>query len=613
MCGIVGIVAFKGSIQEHQLLQAAGSLQHRGPDYKAHWVSSNKKIAFAHQRLSIIDTRSCSHQPFHYADRYVIVYNGEIYNYRELKKELQGKGFLFHTESDTEVVAAAYQAYGKDCVHHFDGAFAFAIWDEQEQKLFAARDRFGEKPFFYFIDSEQLLFASEMKALWKAGVPTDVNQAMLYNFLTIGYTANPTDPQETFYQHIFKLPAASYLEYDGKDVVIEKYWLPYLKEKKDVSEKEALEQFKALLSTSVNKRLRSDVAVGTSLSGGLDSSTIVALCADQKEASQYSHKCFTATFPHFEKDEEAYAAQVARQFGLQHITVPITEDHLLQQMDRVMYHQEEPIGSASTLAQFKVYEAAKAEGVTVLLDGQGADEVLAGYHKYYKWYWQQLYRQKKLGKSGELAAARSLGATEPFNLKNKIAALFPEFAAAMLQTSKAKKATQLPHLNADFVQLHKKNFYYSLPTHPDLNGALFYNTFVYGLEELLRMADRNSMAHSVEVRLPFLNHNLVEFLFSLPPHFKIQNGWTKWLLRKSMEEALPKEIVWRKDKVGFEPPQLKWMQQPAIKERIMAGKKVLVENGILTSSALQSYLPHGANAANAFDWRCWTASYLFTH
>lgn len=613
MCGIAGMVALKGSVNEHQLLQAAASLKHRGPDHKAHWISGNKKIAFAHQRLSIIDTRSCSHQPFHYANRYVIIYNGEIYNYRELKKELKAKGFLFNTESDTEVVAAAYKAYGKDCVQYFDGAFAFAIWDEEEQKLFAARDRFGEKPFFYYLDSEILLFASEMKALWQAGAPTDVNSAMLYNFLTIGYTANPADPQETFYQHIFKLPAASYLEYDGKEVAIEKYWITYLKEKTDVSEKEVLEEFTSLLATSVNKRLRSDVPVGTSLSGGLDSSTIVALCAAQKEAAQYSHKCFTATFPHFEKNEEAYAAQVARQFGLRHITVPITEDHLLQQMDRVMYHQEEPIGSASTLAQFKVYEAAKAEGVTVLLDGQGADEVLGGYHKYYKWYWQQLYRQRTLGKSGELAAARSLGATEPFNLKNKLAALFPEFAAAMLQTSKAKKAGRLPNLDREFVQLQKKNFYYSLPTHPDLNGALFYNTFVYGLEELLRMADRNSMAHSVEVRLPFLNYELVEFLFSLPPHFKIRNGWTKWLLRKSMEGVLPDAIVWRKDKVGFEPPQLKWMQLPAVKERIIAGKKVLVENGVLSAAALQSYQPHGANEADAFDWRCYSASYLFRH
>ncbi len=615
MCGIVGVVMKKGRINERQLLRASDSIHHRGPNHNANWISGHKKVAFAHQRLSIIDTRSCSHQPFQYAERYVIIYNGEIYNYLELKKSLKAKGFSFNTESDTEVVAAAYQAYGKDCVHHFDGAFAFAIWDEVEQKLFAARDRFGEKPFFYYLDNEKLLFASEMKALWKAGAPTDVNRAMLYNFFTVGYTANPGNPEETFYQFIFKLPAASFLEYDlaGNIRVLEKYWQPELKERSDVSEAEAIEQFKQMLTESVRKRLRSDVAIGTSLSGGLDSSTIVALCAAQKETGQYSHKCFTAAFPHFDKDEREQAARVAEKFCLQHIIVTVTEGDLLQQMDELMYHQEEPVGSASSLAQYKVYEAAKANGVTVLLDGQGADEILAGYHKYYKWYWQELYRQKTLSKSGELKAARRLGVQEPFTIKNKMAALFPEFAAAMLQTGKAKNAAKLPGFDANFARSYKKSLYYSLPTYPDLNGTLFYNTFVNGLEDLLRMADRNSMAHGVEVRLPFLNHQMVEFLFTLPPNYKIHKGWTKWLLRKSMEDELPKEIVWRKDKVGFEPPQLKWMHNPAIKERIISSKKILVEQGILSAKAQQHYQPHSANSTDAFDWRCWTASYLFRH
>lgn len=615
MCGIVGMAKYKGGIDESLLQSAAGTLLHRGPDHKAHWISTQKNVAFAHQRLSIIDTRSCAHQPLHYAGRYVIIFNGEIYNYRELKVTLQAKGFLFNTESDTEVVAAAYQAYGKDCVQHFDGAFAFAIWDEEEQKLFAARDRFGEKPFFYFYNSQQFFFASEIKALWQAGIPKEVNIAMLYNFLTIGYTGNPANPAETFYQHIDKLPAASFLEYKAADheLLIEKYWQPDFPENNTISEQEAIAQFKSLLTESVTKRLRSDVPVGTSLSGGLDSSAIVALCAGQKEASQYSHKCFTAVFPGFDKSEEAFAAQVAKQYNLQHITVAVSATDLLQQMDRLMYHQEEPIASGSALAQYKVYEAAKAAGVTVLLDGQGADEVLAGYHKYYKWYWQQLYRQKSLGKSGELAAARSQGVQEPFGVKNKLAALLPHFAGAMLQTGKAKKAARHPYLHPQFTQLHKNNLYYSLPAHPDLNGALYYNTFVYGLEELLRMADRNSMAHSVEVRLPFLNHQLVQFLFTLPPHFKIKGCWTKWLLRKSMEAELPTAIVWRKDKVGFEPPQLQWMQEPAIKERIIAGKEILATHGILSPAAVQAYKPHHAHEGDAFDWRCWSASYLFGH
>ena len=614
MCGIVGIAVHKGRISQAHLQNAASNLHHRGPDHNAHWVSRNKKIAFAHQRLSIIDTRSCAHQPLHYANRYVIIYNGEIYNYPELKKALQAKGLTFFTESDTEVIAAAYHAYGKACVHHFDGAFAFAIWDEQEQKLFAARDRFGEKPFFFFYDQDRFCFASEMKALWQVGVSKEVNRALLYNFLTIGYTANPADPNETFYQYIYKLPAASLLEYNGArhQVEIEKYWMPQAEENTNISEREAIAQLRELLSQSVHNRLRSDVLVGSSLSGGLDSSAIVAHCA-QNSAAQYSHQCFTATFAGFEKNEQAYAAKVAKSFGLQHNIIPVGENDLLQQMDALMYHQEEPIGSASSLAQYKVYAAAKAAGITVLLDGQGADEVLAGYHKYYKWYWQQLYRQRKLKRSGELEAARAIGVQEGFGLKNKLAALLPDYAAAMLQSSKAKTAARHPYLDTEFATCYKRNLYYTLPTQHHLNGVLYYNTFVNGLEELLRIADRNSMANSVEVRLPFLNHQLVEFLFTLPPHFKIHQGWTKWLLRKSMEGVLPDDIVWRKDKVGFEPPQQQWMQSAAVRERITEGKKKLVEQGILSTAALQHYKPHPAHAANAFDWRCWSASYLFWH
>jgi asparagine synthase (glutamine-hydrolysing) len=205
-----------------------------------------------------------------------------------------------------------------------------------------------------------------------------------------------------------------------------------------------------------------------------------------------------------------------------------------------MWHQEEPIGSSSVLAQYKLYEAAKKNGVTVLLDGQGADEILAGYHKYYKWYWQQLYAEKKLNGSGELKAAAKLGIKESFGLRNKGMALLPHFAMAMLQSKKEKAAFRRHDLDKEFAYQQKENFYYSTPHESTLNSVLYFNTFVNGLEELLRYADRNSMAHAVEVRLPFLNYQLVEFLFTLPPQLKIKDGWNKWLLRKAMEDVLPK-------------------------------------------------------------------------
>ena len=300
-------------------------------------------------------------------------------------------------------------------------------------------------------------------------------------------------------------------------------------------------------------------------------------------------------------------------FGLEQHLIPIDASDLLNQMDTLMLHQEEPVGSASVLAQYKVYEKAKAAGITVLLDGQGADEILAGYHKYYHWYWQELYAKRALASSGEMEAARALGVNDAFGLKNKVFALFPHFAASLLQNSKARKASRQPHLNSDFVADNKKEFYYSLPAQLDLNGALYFNTFVYGLEELLRYADRNSMAHAVEIRLPFLNHQLVEFLCALPPHLKIHSGWTKWLLRQSVKSILPEQIVWRKDKVGFEPPQKVWMQHPQAQERIQEARKLLVSQNVLSKSVMQQPIaPAEATAANNLDWRYWSASYLFS-
>lgn len=614
MCGIAGMLSPNRISDVMQRIHAAtNALTHRGPEHEQYWYHPNHTVALGHKRLCIIDVAQRSNQPFQYLERYQIIHNGELYNYLEIKKELEKKGYRFSTESDTEVIVAAYDAYKKKCVQQFDGMFAFAIWDEQEQTLFAARDRLGEKPFFFFYDEKKFLFASEIKAFWETGVVKQANESMLYNYLTIGYTTNPFNPQETFYQKIQKLPAASLLEYNlsTHHLSIEKYWNVELTENRNISAGEAIEQFTALFKEAIQKRLRSDVAIGTSLSGGLDSSSIVAVCA-QQTSQNYSHKCFTATFPGFENSEEAYAALVAKQFGLQHHLINVEEHSLIDEFDTVMWHQEEPVGSASVLAQYKVYQAAKHNGVTVLLDGQGADETLAGYHKYYKWHWQQLYAVKNLKKSGELQATGALGIKESFGFKNKAMAILPEFSMAMLQSQKEKQASRQPDLNKEFAYRQKRNFNYSTPAHSTLNSALYFNTFVNGLEELLRYADRNSMAHAVEVRLPFLNHHLVEFLFTLPAHFKIKDGWTKWLLRKAMEGLLPNEVAWRRDKIGFEPPQKEWMQNASVQERIQSSKKILVEKSILSPSVLNKLIkPADASSADNRDWRYWSASYLF--
>ncbi|WP_132052166.1 asparagine synthase (glutamine-hydrolyzing) [Pseudocnuella soli] len=609
MCGIAGIFSAGagGTIEA-----ATKTLQHRGPEGSGFYHDPELPLSLGHQRLCIIDLSEAAAQPLRYQKRYVIVHNGELYNYKEIKGQLQAKGYHFNTQSDTEVIAAAFACWGKNCLQHFDGAFAFAIWDEVAKTLFAARDRLAEKPFFFTHTGNELFFASEMKALWQMGLERQVNKGMLYNYLTLGYTTNPYDAQETFYQNIFKLPAASCLMLDARsnELSIEQYWTVFAAEK-NISDKEAVDTFKNLLHTSGQRRLRSDVSVGTSLSGGLDSSTIAALCAASSERS-FSHHCFTASFENWGKDETTQAAAIAAKLGLQHHVVPMSVADLLQHMDALSHQQEEPVQSASVLAQYQVYAAAKHAGITVLLDGQGADEILAGYHKYYHWYWQQLYANKQLASSGELEAARALGVQEPFGVTNKAAALLPHFTASLWQKQRAKKAAAQRGLHPDFVSVNKAHFAYALPAKLDLNGVLHYNTFTNGLEELLRYADRNSMAHAVEVRLPFVQHELIEFLFSLPAHFKIRNGWTKWLLRESMKEVLPNEVVWRRDKVGFEPPQQQWMQDARVQKRILQAKELLVAQQVLHPSVLQQPIKATtAHAANNLDWRYWSASYLW--
>ncbi|WP_121353934.1 asparagine synthase (glutamine-hydrolyzing) [Flavisolibacter nicotianae] len=614
MCGIAGIVSKNGQATSLASVKNATSvLGHRGPDDEGFYRNDAGTATLGHRRLCIIDLSAAAAQPMSYADRYHLVYNGELYNYPELRKELEKKGCRFRTQSDSEVLLAAYATYGKDCLAQFDGAFAFAIWDEKEQTLFAARDRFGEKPFFFFYGEERLVFASELKALWQMEVNKEVNHRLLYNFLTIGYTSNPADPFETFYHNIHKLPAAHWLTYSlpQNELATERYWQADIAVDNSLSEAEAIHRFEDLFRQSIHRRMRSDVPVGTSLSGGLDSSAIVAFCAGETSA-QYTHNGFTASFPGFEKDETSQAATVAKQFGLHHYTTTVEERDVVSLMQKISQQQDEPFSSASVLAQYKVFELARQHGVPVLLDGQGADEILAGYHKYYKWWWQELYRQKKLGKSGERTAAQALGIKEGFGFQNKAAALLPEFSASILQSQKAKKAFQHPDLNRDFAFGNKRNLYYSTPSTFDLNGVLYYNTFVNGLEELLRLADRNSMAHSVEVRLPFLQHQLVEFIFTLPPQFKIHQGWTKWLLRKAVDKKLPQEIVWRKDKVGYEPPQKRWMQNKAVQEAITGAKKKLVQEHILAPSVLHKPItPKEAHAGESYDWRYWSAAETF--
>ncbi len=610
MCGIAGIISTNTTlVQQNKLQQMTIALRHRGPDGEGFWLNEMNTVGLVHTRLSVIDLSNAAAQPMHYNNRFTIVFNGEIYNYLELKNDLQAKGYVFTTQSDTEVLLALWHCYNDACLQYLDGMFAFAIWDAESKEIFIARDRFGEKPLYYFFDGKQLLFASEMKALWAVGVAKEVNNNMLLNYLAAGFVSNPTKAEETFYTHIKKLPAAHALHFNTAEhnFYVYNYWeLENTKPAFIFSEEKAIEIFLDKFDQSIERRLRSDVVVGTSLSGGLDSSSIVAsIQLFQKQKEQLLQlQTFSAVFPGFAKDESRYIHLVNQQFNLKSHTVTPTAQDFIQDFDKLMYHQEEPFQSASIYAQFKVYELAKQHNVTVLLDGQGADEILGGYTKYYHWYWQQLVSSFKFSKlKKEQAATLANGHSVHWNSNNYAAAFLPSIAAKKLQQQLKNSVVNSTMLSQDFVQNYFDASAIKKPVIHELNDILYYNTFKNGLEDLLRYADRNSMAHSREVRLPFLSHELVEFVFSLPAHFKIKNGFTKHLLRAAMDNFLPKQIVWRKDKVGFEPPQQQWMQHAQIQEQLMEAKKNFVAKGIYNKAILnQKNNALAAHDANNFDW-----------
>lgn len=598
-------------VSTERLKRMTDALAHRGPDGEGFWINASNNVGFGHRRLAIIDLSDAGKQPMHYLNRYSITYNGELYNYIELKEALQQKGYSFRTQTDTEVLLAAYDCWKEQCLQQFDGMFAFAIWDEREQTLFAARDRFGEKPFYYFFDGEQFLFASEMKALWTAGVPKTINQTILLNYIGLGWVKNPVDLSQTFYENIRCLPQAHYLKLnmrDGHNEIVQ-YWDLDKETVSTQTEAAAAEQLLHLLSTSVKRRLRSDVEVGTSLSGGLDSSSIAAMIK-QLQTTNHQLQTFTASFPGFEKDETAYAKEVANYLQLQQQFVTPTAETLFTDIEQLIFHQEEPFQSSSIYAQYKVYELAKQHGIKVILDGQGADETLAGYHKYIHWFLQEKSRESSVV-SRELKAFAEHNISIDWGWKNKLAVRFPEIAAVQLESKANAALKNNPFINPAFLKAHHNKKTIFKPVVHKLNDLLYYNTMQFGLEELLRYADRNSMAHGVEVRLPFLSHELVQFIFSLPSQFKINNGFTKYILRESIKTHLPSAIVYRTDKIGYEPPQQQWMQTTGFTELIHESRKKLVKEEILKQTVLQHPVnAQAAHAVNNDDWRYFCAAHL---
>jgi asparagine synthase (glutamine-hydrolysing) len=599
MCGIVGIWSNTiNNFDEKVIKKMTDVISHRGPDGEGSWISDDKTLVLGHRRLSIIDLSEMGKQPMIYADRYVITFNGEIYNYIEIKEQLKQEGYSFNTATDTEVIMAAYNYWGINCLEQFDGMFAFAIYDKQKQELFCARDRFGEKPFHYAFDEEKFMFASEMKSLWAAGVNRSIDDYSIYLFINMGLHEDPSDKTRTFFSKIKRLKPGHYFTYKKGGNVIQKcYWKLKSELKNDISFNDACIKFRELFELSISRRLRSDVDVGTSLSGGLDSAAVALVMNNVLRNSSYQ-KSFSARFNDPVLDEGFYMQKVIEKSGIANVEIYPKVESMINNIESIMYHQEEPFASASIFAQWEVYKLAKQNNVSVLLDGQGADEVFAGYTHFFEPYFREIYKNN--GKSALLDAYKNYLLNNVIDDKIDINTIFlietkrPIFFNRLRILKRAFKGVNSvidihPHLYNEFKRVNSPFNFFS-----DLNSSLSFYTSISGLDKLLRFADRNSMANSIEVRLPFLSHELVEFVFRLPSDYKIRNGWTKALIRYGLEDVLPKEITWRKNKLGFQPPQKVWeksklfidyaydMQQFAIKEKYISDSAKISWNGLVT-------------------------------
>lgn len=549
MCGICGIYDLKsGQDNKKELLHKMNTAQaHRGPDDQGIYIEG--PVALGHVRLSIIDLSAAGHQPMNYKDRYCLTYNGEIYNYIELREELSRAGYSFKTKTDTEVVLAAYDCWGEECQKRFNGFWAFALYDKQTRKLFLSRDRYGVKPLYYTNSPGYFIFASEIKALLQdEHIPRRANDATVFDYLVNGFV-DCTD--ETFFEGIYRLPAghSMSLENDGRQEIRQYYQLNYKEELAGRVDRNLVKSFRRLFQSSVKLRLRADVPVGSCLSGGLDSSAIVCESSRQlrKQGAGKDQKTFSSCYRGDVNDERVFIEAVVKETGVDaHYTYP-DGDSLYEDLDHLIYTQDEPFVSTSMYASYCVMKLAHENDIKVLLDGQGADEILCGYRKARVYYIRQLI---KAGRIRE--AAKEILYYLPYMRKGKNMSLRAEWNMIRQFLGKtSSKDIRHRYLEKSFSGRSLRNSY-------EDNERFLLNDFdKVVLPALLRYVDRNSMAFSIEDRLPFLDYRLVEFAMGLPLNAKIHNGFSKAIMRRALD--MPKKVRKRKDKIGFYTPENSWM------------------------------------------------------
>lgn len=556
MCGILGLVTL-GNSQEtkEKFLNTLSLLAHRGPDFDSFVQDEN--IFLGHTRLSIIDLDARSNQPMCYQDKYMLVFNGEIYNYKEIRQELQAQGYHFKTQGDAEVLLCAYDFWGKKCVEHFNGMWAFAIYDKLQNILFCSRDRFGEKPFFYFKDKEKFIFASEIKAILPFLGTRKANIPAMIPFIVRGNI--DCYHNETFFKDIYRLQPSENMVVDLTDLTLRKQ-VYYRIKPQEINLENPQQILRELLEDSIRLRLRSDVRIGSCLSGGLDSSCINALIT-KNQSNKENFIAIHAKSTLKDNDESEYAKRVAESLGIELCIVEPSKQDFWDSLEQVMLIQDEPFGSTSIYMQYFVMQKAHELGIKVMFDGQGADEVFLGYENYIKHIYKDL-RDK--GKSENFFENLKAFRYTKENILEGLMGL-ENFTIAFERIVKQSNIVDRYLSKGDMQFLFDYQDFFTFNTQEIMCNSL---------QALLRFEDRDSMAFGVEARLPYLDSRIVDFVLNLPTEAKFQEGYLKYLLRTACEDLLPRDIIWRYNKMGFESPQTYWFdgEQERMKATIRNSK-----------------------------------------
>jgi len=578
MCGIAGFIAGSSKVPYTRIPSILSSLNHRGPDDQG-WLMYSRgntrlgrewregkhecDVALLHRRLSILDLSPGGWQPMGRSERYYVVYNGEIYNYRELRSELEQVGSVFHSESDTEVLLAAYEHWDLNALSRFTGMFAFALLDTRKRMLLLARDCFGIKPLYYHMSSECFAFASELNTLFQM---VDVRrQVDPYNLLLYLRHGLSDQGSSTLLDGFHQLPAAHYLELsidkplEAKPVC---YWDPMREPARIISFNDAAEQLRTIFLDNISLHLRSDVPVGAALSGGIDSSSVVACMRKVAPALEIHAFSYIADEPRL--NEEKWVDIIGLATDAQVHKVRTQPREFVRDIDELLFTQQEPFGSTSVYAQYRVFQLAKENGIKVMLDGQGADELLGGYRYFVSARFASLVRQGHLSEAFHLLreASQAPNRDALWLLLCSADYLLPQSLQGPLRALVSKELTPKWVKASWFRKQGVDSRHVSYCSTPDvLRKTLIRTLFTTSLPHLLRYEDRNSMAFSIESRVPFLTPKLAEFMLCIPEeHIISSDGTTKSVFRQAMRGIVPDCILDRRDKIGFATPERDWLQ-----------------------------------------------------